>query len=59
MDPHGDIIDKKSKKKMFRKHELDAKGELPAPFSLEKNNFNPNNILGDVDKDPNGIVIAE
>ena len=42
--------------KMFDRQELDSRGELPAPFILEKNNFNPHNVKGDVEEDINGIV---
>mmetsp|Transcript_40257 Transcript_40257/g.29687 ORF Transcript_40257/g.29687 Transcript_40257/m.29687 type:complete len:81 (+) Transcript_40257:33-275(+) len=33
---------------MFRKSELDEKGELPAPFCLEKYNFNPLQVQGNL-----------
>ena len=34
---------------MFRKSELDDTGELPAPFCIEKYNFNPLEIMGNLD----------
>jgi len=34
---------------MFAEDELDERGEVPAPFCVEKYNFNPHNILGDFD----------
>mmetsp|Transcript_32745 Transcript_32745/g.31978 ORF Transcript_32745/g.31978 Transcript_32745/m.31978 type:complete len:132 (-) Transcript_32745:1416-1811(-) len=37
---------------MFRKSELDDKGDLPAPFSIEKYNFNPLEILGNLKLNP-------
>jgi len=32
---------------MFSSSELDERGEVPAPFCIEKYNFNPHNIMGD------------
>lgn len=50
IDPKtGDVVDNLNKKKMFDRLDLDQNGELPAPFNLEKNNFNPHNIRGDVE----------
>jgi len=37
----GDVINNLNGDKMFDKKELDEKGELPAPFNVEKHNFNP------------------
>ena len=34
---------------MFASDEMDERGEVPAPFCIEKYNFNPHNILGDFD----------
>jgi len=34
---------------MFRQNNLDGNGEFPAPFSIEKYNFNPHSIIGDFD----------
>lgn len=34
---------------MFEPNEIDQNGEIPAPFSFEKFNFNPHNIMGDFD----------
>jgi len=28
---------------------MDERGEVPAPFCIEKYNFNPHNIMGDFD----------
>lgn len=39
---------------MFAKHDLDDRGELPAPFNVEKHNFNPHEVRGDFDFDRNG-----
>jgi hypothetical protein len=35
---------------MFPVNDLDERGEVPAPFCIEKHNFNPHNLLGDFDK---------
>ena len=37
----GDVINNLNGDKMFDKKDLDEKGELPAPFNVEKHNFNP------------------
>jgi len=34
---------------MFSPDEIDSRGEIPAPFSLERYNFNPHNVMGDFD----------
>lgn len=34
---------------MFRSDEMDERGEVPAPFTIEKNNFNPHKMMGDFD----------
>lgn len=39
---------------MFDKKELDDRGEVPAPFNVEKHNFNPHQVRGDFDYDKNG-----
>jgi hypothetical protein len=33
---------------------MDSRGEVPAPFCIEKYNFNPHQIYGDFDFDENG-----
>jgi hypothetical protein len=43
---------------MFPKEDLDEKGEVPAPFSIEKHNFNPHTSRGDFDYDRNGKAIV-
>lgn len=49
-DPRtGDILENYSKSKMFDAHDMDEKGEVPAPFCLEKFNFNPHDLLGNLD----------
>ena len=39
---------------MFGKQDLDERGELPAPFNVEKHNFNPHEVRGDFAHDRNG-----
>jgi hypothetical protein len=42
VDPKsGDVINNLNGKKMFDKKDLDERGEVPAPFNVEKHNFNP------------------
>jgi hypothetical protein len=48
----GNVIEKEDKRTMFRKSQLDDMGELPAPFSMEKHNFNPLEMLGHLDYNP-------
>jgi hypothetical protein len=55
VDPKtGDIINNYNQKKMFDKADMDEKGEFPAPFNIEKYNFNPHAVRGDFDHDKNG-----
>ena len=44
---------------MFDKADLDEKGEVPAPFNVEKHNFNPHTIRGEFDYDRNGKAIVK
>ena len=44
----GDILENYSKRKMFDAKDLDEKGEVPAPFCVEKFNFNPHDLMGDL-----------
>jgi glutathione peroxidase-family protein len=44
---------------MFDKKDIDDTGEIPAPFCLEKYNFNPNDIIGDCDKDKQGKPVIK
>ena len=39
---------------MFDKKDLDEKGEIPAPFCVEKHNFNPHLCRGSFEYDKNG-----
>ena len=34
---------------MFKKDEIEEDGDIPAPFCLEKYNFNPFEIFGNLD----------
>ena len=51
-DKNGDVIESVHQQTMFRKSELDDTGDLPAPFSIEKYNFNPLAIMGNLDFNP-------
>ena len=42
----GDVIDAVGSRKMFDHEDIDERGELPAPFSVEKYNFNSFGIRG-------------
>jgi hypothetical protein len=59
IDPtSGDIIENHEKQTMFTKKELDERGEIPAPFCVEKYNFNPFKTRGEfnLDKNKNPII---
>lgn len=52
LDPKtGDVVENDNNKKMFDKEEMQDNGEVPAPFCVEKYNFNPQAIRGDLDFD--------
>jgi hypothetical protein len=60
IDPKtGDIVNNLNGKKMFDKKDLDDNGEVPAPFNVEKHNFNPHLSRGDFDYDRNGKPIVK
>ena len=42
---------------MFDKNDIDERGEIPAPFCVEKHNFSPFKIRGEVDLDKNRYPI--
>ena len=44
---------------MFPASALDSNGDLPAPFKVESNNFNPIKSLGDFDNDRDGELLVE
>lgn len=54
----GDIVNNFNGEVMFKFGELDEKGEVPAPFSIEKHNFNPHQIRGDFEYDRNGKAVV-
>ena len=54
----GDVINNFNQEKMFSKKDLDERGELPAPFNIEKHNFNPHEVRGDFNYDRNGKPIV-
>ena len=43
---------------MFDNKELDERGEVPAPFNVEKHNFSPHAVRGEFDFDRNGRAIV-
>jgi hypothetical protein len=60
IDPEtGDVINNLNGHKMFDKDALDDRGEVPAPFNVEKHNFNPHLVRGDFDYDRNGKPIIK
>ena len=48
----GDVVEKENRKKVFNKSDLDERGELPPPFNIERYNFNPHDVRGYFDRDP-------
>lgn len=55
IDPKtGGVINNLNNQLMFAKQDLDERGELPAPFNVEKHNFNPHEVRGDFAYDRNG-----
>lgn len=58
IDPKtGDIMEHTFGQKMFDHKDIDERGEIPAPFCVEKYNFNPFQIKGEFDYDKNGNSI--
>ena len=57
VNERGDVLDRRSGKPMFRQRELDQAGELPAPHALERYNFTPTDVCGDLLRDENGESI--
>lgn len=53
----GDIVENMNQQKMFDHKDMDERGEVPAPFCVEKYNFNPFNIRGNFDFDKQGKPI--
>ena len=42
----GDVLENLKGRVMFPQVDLDDRGELPAPFSIEKYNFNAHSLMG-------------
>jgi hypothetical protein len=51
------VIENMQGRTMFKREELDERGEIPAPFCIEKYNFNPHMVRGDLDYDRAGRPI--
>ena len=47
----GDIIENQKQRTMFQKEDIDDRGEIPAPFCVEKHNFNPFKLRGEFNYD--------
>lgn len=55
IDPiNGNIINSHNGAVMFPKNDIDERGEVPAPFCIEKHNFNAHKVMGEFDFDANG-----
>ena len=59
INPKGDIIENLMQKTMFQKNDIDERGEIPAPFCVEKHNFSPFKIRGEFDLDKNRYPIIK
>lgn len=57
INDRGDVIDRRSGKPMFRQSDLDDSGEVPGHHALERFNFNPNDVRGDMERDMNGNIV--
>jgi hypothetical protein len=53
----GDVLNNIDGSLMFKVEDLDERGEIPAPFCVERHNFNPHLIRGDFDYDKEGNAI--
>lgn len=59
LDPeNGNVINNQNFETAFDSDEMDDEGEVPAPFNLEKHNFNPHKVIGDFKYDKNGYPIV-
>ena len=54
----GDVVNNMNKTAMFSSEDLDDRGEVPAPFNVEKHNFNAHEVRGDFSYDRNGKAIV-
>jgi hypothetical protein len=43
---------------VFEKDDLDDFGNLPGTFNIEKYNFNPNEIFGNVNRNPYSLKVT-
>jgi hypothetical protein len=50
---NGDIVNNRDAEPMFDKKFVDFKSEIPAPFKVERLNFNPIRCQGDFEHDRN------
>mmetsp|Transcript_21102 Transcript_21102/g.32702 ORF Transcript_21102/g.32702 Transcript_21102/m.32702 type:complete len:143 (+) Transcript_21102:6645-7073(+) len=58
-DRTGEVVNNLDGAKMFTPEELDDKGEVPAPFNIEKHNFNGHETRGHFDFDKNGRPVLQ
>jgi len=49
VDTEGNVINNLGSELMFKVGDLDERGEIPPPFSLERFNFNAQEVMGDFD----------
>ena len=59
VNKEGDVINNYNSQKMFDKGDIDEKGEVPAPFNIEKHNFNPHEVRGDFNYDRNDKPVIQ
>jgi len=50
-DNDGNIIENNTNQVMFEANQVDDRGEIPAPYCIEKFNFNPHDLIGDLEYD--------
>ncbi len=53
----GDILENYQNQRVFSREDMDERGEIPAPFCVEKFNFNPFLVKGELDYDRAGRPI--
>jgi len=59
VDEIGNIIEKHTKKILFKKEDLNEEGDISAVFKMEGGNFNPFDVLGDLEYDEDGNLLLE
>jgi hypothetical protein len=57
IDYRGNVIDKEFNV-VFRKTELTDQGDIPYPYQLDRYNFSPIMMIGDLDRDKRGKIIV-